>query len=258
MTMSAADFLRPVVRDRSAEGDDVGVGHHRHVPGSAVARAPRTCCSTTTWARSTARSARGASRRAARAASRTRSRSAARSLGVEIRTEAPVARIDVQGRPRDRRHAGDRRGRSQAGRGALERRLARDVPQAASSPATSIPTFARRGAPLQVPGLERQGEPRARRAARARVQARRRRVAARRDQLLARASTTWSARTTTRSTAGSRERPYIDCIIPTLVDPSMAPPGKHMMSCFVQYAPYHLEPTARSGTTPSATRSARP
>ena len=38
----------------------------------------------------------------------------------------------------------------------------------------------------------------------------------------------------------SRE-PYIDCIIPTLVDPSMAPPGKHVMSCFVQYAPYHLE-----------------
>jgi len=35
-------------------------------------------------------------------------------------------------------------------------------------------------------------------------------------------------------------RPYIDCIIPTLVDPAMAPPGKHVMSCFVQYAPYHL------------------
>ena len=35
-------------------------------------------------------------------------------------------------------------------------------------------------------------------------------------------------------------RPYIDSIIPTLVDPSMAPPGKHVMSCFVQYAPYHL------------------
>jgi phytoene dehydrogenase-like protein len=35
-------------------------------------------------------------------------------------------------------------------------------------------------------------------------------------------------------------RPYIDTIIPTLVDPSMAPPGKHVMSCFVQYAPYEL------------------
>lgn len=35
-------------------------------------------------------------------------------------------------------------------------------------------------------------------------------------------------------------KPYVDVIIPTLVDPSMAPPGKHVMSCFVQYAPYHL------------------
>ncbi len=35
-------------------------------------------------------------------------------------------------------------------------------------------------------------------------------------------------------------RPYIDMVIPTLVDPSMAPPGKHVISCFVQYAPYHL------------------
>jgi phytoene dehydrogenase-like protein len=38
-------------------------------------------------------------------------------------------------------------------------------------------------------------------------------------------------------------RPYVDMIIPTLVDPSMAPPGKHVLSCFVQYAPYHLDPS---------------
>jgi phytoene dehydrogenase-like protein len=37
-------------------------------------------------------------------------------------------------------------------------------------------------------------------------------------------------------------KPYIDMIIPTLVDPSMAPPGKHVISCFVQYAPYTLAP----------------
>jgi phytoene dehydrogenase-like protein len=35
-------------------------------------------------------------------------------------------------------------------------------------------------------------------------------------------------------------RPYIDIVIPTLTDPSLAPPGKHIMSCFVQYAPYKL------------------
>ncbi len=35
-------------------------------------------------------------------------------------------------------------------------------------------------------------------------------------------------------------RPFINVVYPTLFDPSMAPPGKHVMSCFVQYAPYHL------------------
>src|SRR5213082_1531395 len=37
-------------------------------------------------------------------------------------------------------------------------------------------------------------------------------------------------------------RPYIDIVIPSLTDPSVAPPGKHVMSCFVQYAPYKLKP----------------
>ena len=35
-------------------------------------------------------------------------------------------------------------------------------------------------------------------------------------------------------------RPYMDMVIPTLTDPSIAPPGKHILSCFVQYAPYKL------------------
>src|SRR5580692_6453031 len=35
-------------------------------------------------------------------------------------------------------------------------------------------------------------------------------------------------------------RPYIDMVIPSLTDPSVAPPGKHILSCFVQYAPYKL------------------
>ncbi len=36
-------------------------------------------------------------------------------------------------------------------------------------------------------------------------------------------------------------RPYMDIVIPSMIDPGMAPPGKHVMSIFVQYAPYHLE-----------------
>ena len=35
-------------------------------------------------------------------------------------------------------------------------------------------------------------------------------------------------------------RPYIDIVLPSVLDPDMAPPGKHVMSCFVQYAPYNI------------------
>jgi len=34
--------------------------------------------------------------------------------------------------------------------------------------------------------------------------------------------------------------PYMDIVIPSMIDPGMAPPGRHVMSIFVQYAPYHL------------------
>ena len=35
--------------------------------------------------------------------------------------------------------------------------------------------------------------------------------------------------------------PYVDCVIPTLSDPTMAPPGKHFMSVFVQYCPHQID-----------------
>ncbi len=35
-------------------------------------------------------------------------------------------------------------------------------------------------------------------------------------------------------------RPYLNVVFPTLFDRSMAPPGKHVVSIFAQYAPYHL------------------
>ncbi|CAN5801824.1 NAD(P)/FAD-dependent oxidoreductase [soil metagenome] len=35
-------------------------------------------------------------------------------------------------------------------------------------------------------------------------------------------------------------QPYIDMGFPSMIDPSVAPPGKHVMACFVQYAPYDL------------------
>jgi phytoene dehydrogenase-like protein len=36
-------------------------------------------------------------------------------------------------------------------------------------------------------------------------------------------------------------RPFLNVVIPSLVDPSVAPPGKHVISCFVQYAPYEIQ-----------------
>ncbi len=36
-------------------------------------------------------------------------------------------------------------------------------------------------------------------------------------------------------------KPFMNVVIPSLVDPTVAPPGKHVMSIFVQYAPYHIK-----------------
>jgi phytoene dehydrogenase-like protein len=35
-------------------------------------------------------------------------------------------------------------------------------------------------------------------------------------------------------------RPVLECTIPSVVDATVAPPGKHLMSMFIQYAPYKL------------------
>lgn len=35
--------------------------------------------------------------------------------------------------------------------------------------------------------------------------------------------------------------PFVDMMIPTTLDPTMAPPGKHFVSCFVQYCPPKVE-----------------
>jgi phytoene dehydrogenase-like protein len=37
------------------------------------------------------------------------------------------------------------------------------------------------------------------------------------------------------------ERPILECTLPSVVDASVAPAGKHLMSMFIQYAPYHLK-----------------
>jgi phytoene dehydrogenase-like protein len=46
--------------------------------------------------------------------------------------------------------------------------------------------------------------------------------------------------------------PIVECTIPSSVDPTVAPPGRHLMSMFCQYAPY----TLKDGVWDDATRNA--
>ena len=165
------------------------------------ARARRTCCSTTTWARSTARSAPGASPRAAPAAISNAIGSAARALGAEIRLEAPVAQVIVTRRPGDRRRA--RIGRGDPRRlGPVVARRAADVPRPPRA-RHARPDVRGRGPPVQVPRLVGQGQPGRRPPARLHLPARRRRAPPRRDQLQPVDRRHGDAPTTTRSTAAS-------------------------------------------------------
>ena len=36
---------------------------------------------------------------------------------------------------------------------------------------------------------------------------------------------------------------WVDCVVASNVDPTLAPAGRHVMTCFVQYVPFHLEGT---------------
>lgn len=48
------------------------------------------------------------------------------------------------------------------------------------------------------------------------------------------------------------DRPFLDCELQSVRDPSMAPPGKHVLTCFVQYAPYALRGTNWDEFRPAA------
>jgi phytoene dehydrogenase-like protein len=43
--------------------------------------------------------------------------------------------------------------------------------------------------------------------------------------------------------------PYLDVTIPTLLDPSLAPEGKHVLSAYVQFAPFKLAAASADGKT---------
>jgi phytoene dehydrogenase-like protein len=39
---------------------------------------------------------------------------------------------------------------------------------------------------------------------------------------------------------GFSKKPFLEILMPSVLDPSLAPPGKHVMSVLMQYAPYRL------------------
>jgi phytoene dehydrogenase-like protein len=163
--------------------------------------------------------------------------SAARSLGAEIRTEAPVARIDVRGdravgvtlESGEEIEAGVVLSNADARRtylglldsGVLPADFAEDVGRYKYRGSSGKVNLALDGLPnftcLPGPGEHLRGA-------------------------IGFASSVDEMETAYDDAKYGRfsRRPFIDMMIPTLVDASMAPPGKHIMSCFVQWAPYHL------------------
>ena len=230
---------RSVVRDRPAEGDDERARDHRHLPGAAVA-GHRVRAAAPLHGRDRRRVPRlghPAGRDGRR--SRTRSPTPRSSLGrrdphrgagrADRRTRRSGHRRDARVRRGDRGRRRDVARSTRAGRSSSCSRTACWTPTFREE----VLRYKYRGSSGKV-NLALDGLPGAR------VQAGHRASGSAARSRSRRRSTTWSAPTTTRSTGGLRARPYIDCIMPTLVDPTMAPPGKHVMSCFVQYAPYHL------------------
>ena len=165
---------------------------------------------------------------------------AAREAGVEIRTRSRRSRrsSSKMAKPKasslangDEIYADDR---------FLQRRSAPHFHQIHRSRAPSR-RISRRHQPLQIPRIVRQSKYGARRAAELQMHARTGRTSSRRDVDFARVEYMERAYDDAKYGNFSR-RPYIDMVIPSLTDPSVAPPGKHVMSCFVQYAPYKLRP----------------
>ncbi len=172
--------------------------------------------------------------------------SAARSFGAEVRTDADVARVLVKdGRTTGVALAnGDEIAAPIVVSGLDPRRTFIDLVESKELPDDLVASIAQ----LPVPRLVRQGEPRARRAARLHLSSNGN--GGYRSPLLATAlrgaisispSVDYLERAYDDAKYGEFSRhPYMDIVIPSMIDPGMAPPGKHVMSIFVQYAPYHL------------------
>ena len=165
---------------------------------------------------------------------------ACRDLGVEIRRESPVrAILTDRGRARRRaarrRHAARREGRR------LERRRASDVREVSRRPRSCPSTFARRSRGSTTR--------RRRRRSTSRWPSRREFTCLPGDgvgphhhgTMHIGPSLEYLERAYDDAKYGRpSERPILEMTMATSVDRTIAPPGKHILSMFVQYAPYKL------------------
>ena len=168
--------------------------------------------------------------------------SAAKDLGVEIRTEAEVAKILTKNGAVDRRRAGQRRRvrRQEGGVSGVDCHM---TFQKLLDPNELPPDVQRRHRAHLVQQRVVQDQRRPGAAAElhgaARVTSPGRSIAA--PCTLSPIRTSSNAATTTPSTARSSQNPIVECTMPSSLDPTVAPPGKHLMSMFMQYAPYELK-----------------
>ena len=194
-----ADFLDQWFETDPLKATMSRVRDHRHVPGHPLARARRTCCSTTTWARSTARSAPGASRKGGTGGVSDAIARSAQALGRGDPHRGAGRPDHREGRPRDRRRARERRGDRGVG-GALVGRRARSP--SSTSWSRDPRSRVRAGGPtVPVPRLARaRSTSRSTRCPTSRACPVSASTCAARSAS-ARRRTTWSRPTTTRSTA---------------------------------------------------------
>ena len=162
---------------------------------------------------------------------------AADANGATVRTDAPVARIDV------------RNGRVRGVTLASGEELRADVVVAATHPQITfleqidraqLPTdFVDRDRAVEDAQRHGEGERRGRPAARVHAPspASIPKCTAARSCSRSR-STTSRARSRTRSRAVPRRLPFADICIPSVFDPTLAPEGQHVVSMFTQWVPH--------------------
>ena len=163
---------------------------------------------------------------------------AAESFGVEIKLESPVDHVITDERPGDRRRAGRRRP-SSTPRSSSRRSTRGGRSSSSSSRASCRPTSSTRSSASASRARRRRSTSRST-AARSYPA-----LGDRTDQYRGFTNIGPSMEYLERAFDDAKygwysKRPYLDCAIQSMVDPDMAPPGKAVMSCFVQYAPYHL------------------